>query len=271
MNFTVDDADASFIYSANGWAVQSQNDPDLNQFFQRTYHVATQDQATMSFQFSGSAFTLYGSKGPSHVRPFLGFLASFAVRLSCARVCTLPFPISHSLFPGPQASFMAQFDGTAVTVDASAQTTAFRQPLFSHVFSDNGTVAQHLVKVTASLGGGKNTWLDLDYITFTSGRCVSSLPSSRACILYLRRPILMRSHPIPSLSLLQRLNVIHRDRHLRTTMAYRVRTVPFPSLLFSALSFSSAATFPRAPFPFCTSPFVFHISPRRRFSRRDAR
>ncbi|KAI1787741.1 hypothetical protein LXA43DRAFT_1064157 [Ganoderma leucocontextum] len=132
MNFTVDDSDPSISYSPNGWALQSQNDPDLDQFFQQTYHVATQDGATMSFQFSGSAFTLYGSKGPSH------------------------------------AAFQLQFDGTIVNLDASAQTTAFRQELFTHSFSPNGTAAQHLVKVTAVLEG-KNKWLDLDYITFTSG------------------------------------------------------------------------------------------------------
>ena len=53
----------------------------------------------------------------------------------------------------PQATFDVQFDGTAVTLDASAETTAFRQVLFTHSFSDNGTAAQHLVKVTAVLEG----------------------------------------------------------------------------------------------------------------------
>lgn len=67
MNFTVDDADPSFSYS-NGWAVQSDSDADRDEFFQSTYHVATVDGASMSFQFQGSAFTLYGSRGPGHVR-----------------------------------------------------------------------------------------------------------------------------------------------------------------------------------------------------------
>ncbi|PIL33358.1 hypothetical protein GSI_04809 [Ganoderma sinense ZZ0214-1] len=136
MNFTVDDSDPSISYSANGWAVQSQNDPDVGQFFQKTYHVATQDQATMVFQFSGTAFTLYGSKGPSH------------------------------------ATFDVQYDGNKLDgVGASASTTAFRQALFSYSFG--GTAAQHLVNVTAHLEG-QNRWFDLDYITFTGNGTTSS-------------------------------------------------------------------------------------------------
>ena len=68
MNFTVDDADPSFAYSSSGWAVQSADDPDLDQFFDETYHVATADGASVSIQFQGMAFALYGSKGPGHVR-----------------------------------------------------------------------------------------------------------------------------------------------------------------------------------------------------------
>ncbi len=67
MNFTVDDADPTFAYST-GWAVQSGTDADRDEFFQGTYHAATADEASMSFQFQGSAFALYGSKGPGHVR-----------------------------------------------------------------------------------------------------------------------------------------------------------------------------------------------------------
>ncbi|KAM5533664.1 hypothetical protein V8D89_012631 [Ganoderma adspersum] len=136
MNFTVDDSDPSISYSANGWAVQSQNDASLDQFFQRTYHVATQDKAFMVFQFQGTAFTLYGSKGPGH------------------------------------ATFDVQFDGTVSdNLDASASMTAFRQVLFTHSFG--GAATQHLVNVTAHLEG-KNRWLDLDYITFTDNGSTSS-------------------------------------------------------------------------------------------------
>ena len=71
MNFTVDDSDPSFAYSDNGWAVQAADDPDLDQFFQDTYHVATVNGASVSFQFQGMAFALYGSKGPGHVRALL--------------------------------------------------------------------------------------------------------------------------------------------------------------------------------------------------------
>ncbi|RPD71377.1 hypothetical protein L226DRAFT_208400 [Lentinus tigrinus ALCF2SS1-7] len=139
MNFTVDDADPSFSYS-NGWAVQSDSDADRDEFFQSTYHVATADGASMSFQFQGSAFTLYGSKGPGH------------------------------------AKYQLQFDSTVVTLDASADETAFRQELFSHAFSSNGSSAVHLVKMTAILSGDgvKGKWLDVDYITFTSGSGAAS-------------------------------------------------------------------------------------------------
>ncbi|TFK87662.1 hypothetical protein K466DRAFT_565251 [Polyporus arcularius HHB13444] len=134
MNFTVDDADPTFAYST-GWAVQSDTDADRDEFFQGTYHAATADEASMSFQFQGSAFALYGSKGPGH------------------------------------AKYQVQFDSTVATLDAYADETAFRQELFSHVFSPNGTSAVHLVKVTALLSGDgiKGKWLDVDYITFTSG------------------------------------------------------------------------------------------------------
>ncbi|RDX41154.1 hypothetical protein OH76DRAFT_1365049 [Lentinus brumalis] len=134
MNFTVDDADPTFAYST-GWAVQSDTDVDRDEFFQGTYHAATADEASMSFQFQGSAFALYGSKGPGN------------------------------------AKYQVQFDSTVATLDAYADETAFRQELFSHVFSPNGTSAVHLVKVTALLSGDgiKGKWLDVDYITFTSG------------------------------------------------------------------------------------------------------
>ncbi|TBU29224.1 hypothetical protein BD311DRAFT_273946 [Dichomitus squalens] len=137
MNFAVDDADPSISYSPNGWDVQSANDPDLDKFFQETYHVAAQDGATMVFQFIGSAFALYGSKGPQH------------------------------------AQFNLQYDNIVVPLDASASTTAFQQELFSHSFASDGNATQHTVKVTAILNG-MNNWLDIDYITFTNGNGTTS-------------------------------------------------------------------------------------------------
>ena len=78
-----------------------------------------------------------------------------------------------------------QFDSTVVNLDASADETAFRQELFSHSFSANES-AQHLVKVTAVFSGDgvQGKWLDVDYITFTSGTYVlPSLSISRELLL----------------------------------------------------------------------------------------
>ena len=86
MNFTVDDADPSISYSTNGWNVQFPNDTDLDQFFERTYHVAVQDRASLIYQFVGSAFTLYGSKGPEHVRSLRSSRLPNNERLTCARM-----------------------------------------------------------------------------------------------------------------------------------------------------------------------------------------
>ena len=83
-----------------------------------------------------------------------------------------------------------QFDSTVVTLDASADETAFRQELFSHVFSSDGTSSVHLVRMTAVLSGDgvQGKWLDVDYISFTSGRCVfhpcdgASISSHYVCV-----------------------------------------------------------------------------------------
>ncbi|KAH9923781.1 uncharacterized protein BXZ73DRAFT_91435 [Epithele typhae] len=133
MNFTLDDADPSFAYSSTGWAVQSPTDPDLDQFFEETYHVATANGASVSIQFSGLGFALFGSKGPQH------------------------------------AKFSVQFDETVVNLDASADETVFREELFAHTFSTT-SAATHLVKITAIISGdnSQGKWFDLDYITFSS-------------------------------------------------------------------------------------------------------
>ncbi|KAI8974147.1 hypothetical protein BD414DRAFT_510025 [Trametes punicea] len=117
MNFTLDDTDPALAFSPGGWAVQSPTDPYLDQFFDETYHAALQDGATMTYMFIGSAFGIYGSKGPGHAR------------------------------------LEVQFDNTVVQVDASAPQTAFRQELFAHAFGSAEESAQHLVKLTAVLSG----------------------------------------------------------------------------------------------------------------------
>lgn len=120
-NFTLDDTDPSLTYSSNGWAIQPPTDPDLQEFFDQTYHAAQTDGATVSFTFQGTAFALYGSKGPGHVRA----LSSSAPwnRHPSGRSCAA------------QGKFQVQFDSTVVNLDASASQTAFRQQLFAHTFA----------------------------------------------------------------------------------------------------------------------------------------
>ncbi|KAI0365159.1 hypothetical protein BV20DRAFT_982764 [Pilatotrama ljubarskyi] len=132
-NFTLDDTDPTLAFSP-AWATQLPSDPDLDHFFDRTYHAAQADGATMTFQFNGFAFALYGSKGPGH------------------------------------AKFQVQFDSTVLTLDAAQPQTAFHQQLFAHAFGNGSESATHLVKLTAVLSGDgiQGRWLDIDYITFAS-------------------------------------------------------------------------------------------------------
>ncbi|KAI0669340.1 hypothetical protein C8Q78DRAFT_1095822 [Trametes maxima] len=134
MSFTLDDSDPSLAYSVDGWAVQPPGDPQLGEFFQRTYHATQQDGATLKFQFSGSAFAIYGSKGPGH------------------------------------ALYRVQADNVVVNLDASAPQTEFQQELVTHTFDQSGV---HTVILTALLSGVglKGKWLDVDYITFTTTNC----------------------------------------------------------------------------------------------------
>ncbi|KAH9885079.1 hypothetical protein C8Q73DRAFT_660246 [Cubamyces lactineus] len=133
MNFTLDDSDPSLSFSTSDWAIQNSSDPYLDRFFDNTYHVAQRDGATISFQFQGSGFAIYGSTGPGH------------------------------------AKFSVQYDNVvANNLDASASQTRFRQQLFAHTF---GSESQpHTVKLTAVLTGVglAGEWLDVDYITLTS-------------------------------------------------------------------------------------------------------
>lgn len=70
MNFTFDDASTALSYST-GWAVQSASDPNIDRFFQSTYHVAEVIGASVNFTASATAVYIYGSTGPGHVRRFI--------------------------------------------------------------------------------------------------------------------------------------------------------------------------------------------------------
>ncbi|KAI0628928.1 hypothetical protein C8Q77DRAFT_1067482 [Trametes polyzona] len=142
-NFTLDDTDPTLTYSANGWATQLPTDPDLDEFFDRTYHAAQTDGASMTFTFRGVGFAVYGTKGPGH------------------------------------GKYRVQFDSTVVTLDASAPETAFRQELFAHTFTPANASATHFVNLTAVLSGDgvQGRWLDVDYITFASSPASDAAPS----------------------------------------------------------------------------------------------
>lgn len=68
MNFTLDD-DASQIVYSPGWGIQSPDNAALDEYFERTYHVAEQTAASVNLTFTGSAVAIYGSTGPGHVCP----------------------------------------------------------------------------------------------------------------------------------------------------------------------------------------------------------
>ena len=68
MNFTLDDSSNELAFSA-AWAVQAPGTPDVDRFFLQTYHVAQAPGATLNFSFTGTAFAIFGSTGPAHVRP----------------------------------------------------------------------------------------------------------------------------------------------------------------------------------------------------------
>lgn len=99
------------------------------------------------------------------------YAAHTAHPLSCIdEISSFESTIAHTL-PSAQAKYQVQFDNTVINLDASADTTAFRQELFAHTFSASGV---HTVKLIAVLAGDgiKGRWLDVDYITFSAGKCV---------------------------------------------------------------------------------------------------
>ncbi|OCH84155.1 hypothetical protein OBBRIDRAFT_432113 [Obba rivulosa] len=137
MNFTLDDTSPDLGYTS-GWAVQSPNDPGLSHFFQGTYHVAQTTGANVTFTFTGSYIAIYGSKGPSH------------------------------------ASFSVQADNDVFFLSAAAPSQQFQQILFEHTFAPPSQPGSHSITLSAILDGSdvEGRWLDLDYVSFTDGRCV---------------------------------------------------------------------------------------------------
>ncbi|KAH9921007.1 uncharacterized protein B0H18DRAFT_1213150 [Fomitopsis serialis] len=79
----------------------SPDNADLDEYFDRTYHVAEQDGASVNVTFSGSAIAIYGSTGPDH------------------------------------ADYKVQFDDAVIfpTQSAFASKTQFQQLLFQYDFS----------------------------------------------------------------------------------------------------------------------------------------
>ncbi|TDL18909.1 hypothetical protein BD410DRAFT_774472, partial [Rickenella mellea] len=138
-NLTVDDTNPSIVYSAN-WATQNPADPDLSQFFSKTYHTAVADGASANISFTGSAVYIFGSTGPAH------------------------------------ANYSVQFDGFIVGLSASRPTTSYQQPLFFHTFD---TVGQHFVSIVARPVPGGN-WLDVDFITVTTADSTNTTASNSA-------------------------------------------------------------------------------------------
>ncbi|KZT03361.1 uncharacterized protein LAESUDRAFT_365987 [Laetiporus sulphureus 93-53] len=132
MNFTLDDDSPDLIYSASGWGIQSASNPDLESYFQRTYHVAEADGATVNFTFTGSALAIYGSTGPGH------------------------------------ADFDVQFDDDVIELSAFAAETQFQQLLFQRFFSSPANASSHFISLKAKYTS-VGTWLDVDFLTFTDG------------------------------------------------------------------------------------------------------
>lgn len=154
MNFSFDDSSAELSYS-NGWGIQSSSDPDLDSFFQSTYHVAETVGASVNFTCNASAVYIYGSKGPAHVRR-LGPPKNITADSSCTRTS--------------QGTFSVQFDNSVTEGSAFATETMYQQLLWElHVIMDNQL---HLVNFIANPGGvnaGQGSWVDIDFILLTDG------------------------------------------------------------------------------------------------------
>ncbi|TCD64707.1 hypothetical protein EIP91_003750 [Steccherinum ochraceum] len=140
MNFTLDDTSSELVYSTNQWSTQPTSGSDSSQFFQETYHVAVEDGAKLNMSISGSAFALYGSKGPGH------------------------------------GNFSVQYDDAIIYLSAYSEQSSFQQVLYSQSF-DAKHPSPHFVSLTAILNGDgiHGSWLDFDYITVSTG---SSSPAN---------------------------------------------------------------------------------------------
>ena len=149
-NFTLDDTAQQLIY--DGWASQSPTDQNALQFFGGTYHAAQTSNAHVNMTVSGSAFYIYGSKGPRHVRP------RFPPCSSALTVCVLAIE---------QGNFSVQVDGSIQFFSASAPTLQYQQLLFGTTFDPSSSGA-HFVSLTAILSDS-NPWLDIDFVTTTNG------------------------------------------------------------------------------------------------------
>ncbi|KIP02512.1 hypothetical protein PHLGIDRAFT_37867 [Phlebiopsis gigantea 11061_1 CR5-6] len=142
MNFTLDDT-ASQLSFSSGWASQSPADPDLSQFFERTYHAVQSPGATLNMSIQGTGIYIYGSKGPNH------------------------------------ADFNLQVDDEVFKLSASSPTLQFQQPLFGGLL--NPSINVHFVSLTA-LPNGTSDWLDIDFVTVASenqtSTSVTGLPNT---------------------------------------------------------------------------------------------
>ncbi|KZO89752.1 hypothetical protein CALVIDRAFT_33514 [Calocera viscosa TUFC12733] len=65
VNITLDDT-SPFITYSDGWGIQSPQDPDLDYYFQDTYHGTETVGANATIVFSGSGVFIFGSTGPNH-------------------------------------------------------------------------------------------------------------------------------------------------------------------------------------------------------------
>ncbi|KAI5119583.1 hypothetical protein M0805_006468 [Coniferiporia weirii] len=157
-NLTIDDTSLDIIYS-DDWATQSDDDPDVDHFFQSTYHSAQANGSSANLTFTGSAIYIYGTKGPEH------------------------------------ANYSVQFDNFIIFYSAMAEETQYQEPLFAYSFNGSG---DHFVSLTShAVSGGQ--WLDLDYITITidenngnsSGPSAAPTTSSRTASLTMTPPWLL--------------------------------------------------------------------------------
>ncbi|CCM06165.1 uncharacterized protein FIBRA_08405 [Fibroporia radiculosa] len=166
-NYTLDDDDPRISYASAAWDIQNSSNPDLDAYFDRTYHLARSSGASFNFTFTGSAFSLFGSKGPGHVRHSSSVLPPPALTTDARALRT-------------QADFSVQCDGDVYpNLSAVASETQFQQLLFQCPFA-NATA--HLVQIVAEFPDITHTWFDVDFLTFADGgaKATTTLPVGTA-------------------------------------------------------------------------------------------